>query len=124
MTPARIMDPTNSTAETSNTTTNMEMNGHDNANENLEGSANLSATTNQNNQTHNTYDALFPQLPGKAASSHPADGNPMGTKWGSKPMIISPTVTQVSLIFWVFLLNPRSRTTTLYLMIEIILSFY
>jgi len=89
MTPAIIMDPTNSTAEASNTTT-MEMNGHDNANENMEGSANLSATT----QNHNTYDDLFPQLPGKAANT--GESNPLGSKWGTKPkMIIPPTVTQV-----------------------------
>jgi len=89
MTPAIIMDPTNSTAETSNNTT-MDMNGHDNANENLEGSANLSATP----QNPNTYDDLFPQLPGKAPNA--GENNPLGSKWGSKPkMIIPPTVTQV-----------------------------
>ena len=83
------MDPTNSTAEASNTTT-MEMNGHDNANENMEGSANLSATT----QNPNTYDDLFPQLPGKSANT--GESNPLGSKWGTKPrMIIPPTVTQV-----------------------------
>ena len=94
MTPAIIMDPTNSTAETSNNST-MEMNGHDNANENLEGSANLSAT-NQKNQPHNTYDDLFPQLPGKSANTN--ESSPLGSKWGTKPkMIIPPTVTQVKL---------------------------
>ena len=91
MTPAIIMDPTNSTAETSNNTT-MDMNGHDNANENLEGSANLSATP----QNPNTYDDLFPQLPGKAHNA--GESNPLGSKWGSKPkMIIPPTVTQVTI---------------------------
>lgn len=83
------MDPTNSTAEASNTT-NIEMNGHDNANENMEGSANLSATT----PNHNTYDDLFPQLPGKTANT--GESNPLGSKWGTKPkMMIPPTVTQV-----------------------------
>lgn len=89
MTPARIMDPTNSTAETSNITT-MEMNGHDNANENMEGSTNLSATT----QNHNSYDDLFPQLPGKNMNA--GNGTPLASTWGKQPkMIIPPTVTQV-----------------------------
>ena len=91
MTPAIIMDPTNSTAETSNIPT-MEMNGHDNANEKLEGSANLSATT----QNPNTYDELFPTLgnPGKTVNA--GEINPLENKWGSKPkMIIPPTITQV-----------------------------
>jgi len=89
MTPAIIMDPTNSTADTSNIPT-MEMNGHDNANEKLEGSTNLSATT----QNPDTYDELFPGLPGITVKT--GEGNPLGSKWGSKPkMIIPPTVTQV-----------------------------
>ena len=90
MTPAIIMDPTNSTADTSNIPT-MEMNGHDNANEKLEGSTNLSATT----QNPDTYDELFPGLPGITVKT--GEGNPLGSKWGSKPkMIIPPTVTQVN----------------------------
>ena len=99
------MDPstTNSTlAETANSSnTTMEMNGHahDSNLANEEGSANLpTVTPTTNPQNHNTYDALFPSLPvsaGKGVNNMYADGNPMGTKWGSKPMIISPTVTQV-----------------------------
>jgi hypothetical protein len=68
----------------------MEMNGHDNANENMEGSTNLSATT----QNHNSYDDLFPQLPGKNMNA--GNGTPLASTWGKQPkMIIPPTVTQV-----------------------------
>ena len=95
------MDPTNSTAETSNITT-MEMNGHDNANENMEGSTNLSATT----QNHNSYDDLFPQLPGKNMNA--GNGTPLASTWGKQPkMIIPPTVTQVSC----FNINPPKAFT-------------
>jgi len=66
------------------------MNGHDNANENMEGSTNLSATT----QNHNSYDDLFPQLPGKNMNA--GNGTPLASTWGKQPkMIIPPTVTQV-----------------------------